>query len=188
MPETSEPWRAPLRVAELKSNRSYDVALAPDGESRKALAETLGLIELKKLRMNGNVQPLGKHDWRFAGQLGATVVQSCVVTLEPVTTRIDVPVERNFIAQYEAPEPGSETEMDADESTEALGEIIDPGLIMAESLALALPDYPRAEGVEPIEIAVTEPGERPMTDAEARPFAALAGLRDKLAGQDPENG
>ena len=51
---------------------------------------------------------------------------------------------------------------------------------MAEALALALPDYPRAPDATLENAQVTEPGIAPMSDEDARPFAALAGLRDKL--------
>lgn len=188
MTQNSEPWLSPLRVADLKTNRDHDILLTPDTATRQALAESLDLLDLRKLRLEGVLKPLGKKDWRFTGKLGATVVQPCVVTLEPVTTRLDVVVERNFIAGYEHPDPGSETEMDQDDTSEPLREVIDPGQIMAESLALALPDYPRAEDAEAADLVFTEPGETPMTDQEARPFAQLAGLRDKLAGNDPEKG
>ena len=55
---------------------------------------------------------------------------------------------------------------------------------MEEALVLALPDWPRAEGVEPVDLTVTEPGVTPMTDDDAKPFAGLKSLRDRMAGED----
>jgi len=106
-------------------------------------------------------------------------VQDCVVTLEPVTTRIEVDVVRRYQAGYVPPEE-DEIEMPEDESLEPLGEVIDPGAILEEALVLALPLYPRKDGAEIGEAVFTEPGKRPMTDEQARPFAGLAALRDKL--------
>ncbi len=41
-----------------------------------------------------------------------------------------------------------EAEMPEDDTAEPLPEVIDPGAVMFEALALALPDYPRAPKAE----------------------------------------
>jgi hypothetical protein len=51
---------------------------------------------------------------------------------------------------------------------------------MAEALALALPDYPRAPDAELEAGQFAAPGVAPMTDDEAKPLAGLAALRDRL--------
>jgi uncharacterized metal-binding protein YceD (DUF177 family) len=107
------------------------------------------------------------------------VVQPCVVTLAPVTTRIEEDVERRFLADP-PPMPEGEVEMPGDESAEPLPDVIDLGAVLAEALALALPDYPRAEGAALEEAQFAAPGTRPMSDDDAKPFAGLAGLRDDL--------
>jgi uncharacterized metal-binding protein YceD (DUF177 family) len=112
------------------------------------------------------------------GRLGATVVQPCVVTLEPVTTRIEAPVERLYQADWVEPE-AEEAESPEDDRIEALPEVLDLGALIEEALALALPLYPRAAGVELGEAIYTEPGAAPLTDEAARPFAGLKGLIDK---------
>ncbi|MGD9864993.1 MAG: DUF177 domain-containing protein [Pseudodonghicola sp.] len=170
-----------LRVAELPQTAPTPFDLAPDAEARAALAQELGLSALRKLRFSGRLQARGRRDWLLEAQLGATVVQPCVVTLEPVTSRIDVPVRRLFVAGLADPE-GAEVEMPEDDSIEPLGAIIDLDAVMAEALALALPLYPRAEGVELGEAVYAEPGRTPMRDEDTRPFAGLAGLRDALKG------
>ena len=48
------------------------------------------------------------------------------------------------------------------------------------ALALALPLYPRAEGADLAQAQFAGPGVTPMTDEDARPFAGLKDLRDKL--------
>jgi uncharacterized metal-binding protein YceD (DUF177 family) len=94
-----------------------------------------------------------------------------------VTTRIDEAVERRFLAHWSEPEPGSETEMPEDDSVEPLGAEIDPVAVMEEALAMALPDYPRAEDAELGDAVFSEPGAEPLTDEAAHPFAALAKLK-----------
>lgn len=167
------------RLPSAKVTRDVPFELTPDAETRSALAEEMGILGIRKLTLKGEIGPDGKKDLVLRGHLGATVVQSCVVTLEPVTTRIDEPVLRRYVAGYEMPEE-AEAEMPEDESIEPLPAEIDLEAVMAEALALNLPPWPRAEGVEPVEIAVTEPGKVPMTDDDAKPFAALKSLKDKL--------
>ena len=57
---------------------------------------------------------------------------------------------------------------------------------MVEALALALPTWPRTEGVEPVTLSVTEPGKTPMSDEDAKPFAALKSLAEKAANDPGE--
>jgi len=174
-----------LRVADLAKDETRDIEVEPDAETLRALADTLDLVDLRKLRFTGELRPLGRRDWRLTGHLGATVVQSCVVTLAPVTTRVEEDVARNWVADFEVPD-GDEIELPETVEDEPLGTEIDLGGVIAEALALALPPYPRAEGAELGETAFTAPGEKPMTDEDAKPFAGLAALRDKLAGDDDE--
>ena len=70
--------------------------------------------------------------------------------------------------------------MPEDDESEPLGQWIDPAAVMVEALALEIPEYPRANGAELGQVVYTKPGEIAMTDEDARPFAGLAGLRQKL--------
>lgn len=168
-----------LRVADLPQNAQTPFALRPDTDTLRAIAETLDLQALRKLSFEGTIKALGKTDWQLDGRLGATVVQPCVVTLAPVTTRIDTDITRLFVRDYVEPEE-PEAEMPEDDRTESLGAWIDPGAVLLEALALEVPEYPRADGAELGEMVHTEPGQAPMTDADARPFAGLADFKQKL--------
>ncbi|OSQ49301.1 YceD family protein [Marivita geojedonensis] len=171
-----------FRVSDLSSRRPTPFDLRPDAPQRDAIAAQLGLSSLKKLRFAGEIAPAGARGWALTGTLGATVVQPCVVTLEPVTTRIDEPIERVFMpAEYfEDVEAGSETEMPEDTSTEPLGSVISAHDTMIESLSLALPQYPRADAAELGEAVFAEDGVTPLRDEDTKPFAGLAALRDQL--------
>ncbi|MCA0872846.1 DUF177 domain-containing protein [Seohaeicola saemankumensis] len=172
-----------LRVADLAQNAPTPFDIRPDAAAMQALAAELDLSALRKLRFSGQIKAQGRKNWRLEGQLGATVVQPCVVTLEPVTTRIDVPVERTYVAGLEAPAE-TEAEMPEDDTVEPLGPVIDPATVLAEALALALPLYPRKDGAGLEEAVFTEPGKAPMRDEDARPFAGLSALRDQLGKKD----
>ena len=174
-----------LRVSDLPQNASTAFEIVPDASELAAMAQALGLDGLRKVRFAGAVAAQGKADWALRARLGATVVQTCGVTLAPVTTRIDVDVSRLFLRDHEEPD-APEVEMPEDETVEALGQWIDPEAVMIEALSLAVPDYPRAEGVALGETVLAAPGVEPLTDDALRPFAGLADLKSKLEGGDDD--
>ncbi|MGB3246406.1 MAG: DUF177 domain-containing protein [Sulfitobacter sp.] len=177
------PSATALRVADLSQNADHSFELRPDAAAMAEIAAALDLSALRKLHFKGRLIPLGTSDWRLEAHLGATVVRPCVVTLEPVTTRIDTEITRQFIRDYaDVDEP--EAEMPEDDTTEALGAWIDPAQVMQEALALAVPDYPRKDDAKLGQMVYTEPGEAPMTDQDARPFAGLADLKQKLENDE----
>lgn len=175
----SPPTPTALRVSALSQSGANPFALRPDTSQLSALATELDLLGLRKLSFEGQIEAEADADWRLTGKLGATVIQPCAVTLDPVKTRIDVPVTRVFQKGFE-PVDAPETEMPEDDTVEPLGIWIDPGEVMVEALVLHLPLYPRADGVALGETVVTEPGKTPIRDEDLRPFAGLAALKDQL--------
>ena len=149
----------------------------PDEPARREIEAMLDLSALRKARFEGRLSPLGREDWHLDARLGATAVQPCVVTLAPVTTRIDAVVTRHYLADP-GPEPSeNEVEMPEDDTVEALPETLDLQALFAEALALELPDYPRVDDASLGDAVFTEPGKAAMTDDDAKPFAALKALK-----------
>ncbi|EAQ03442.1 hypothetical protein OB2597_02442 [Pseudooceanicola batsensis HTCC2597] len=181
-----------LRIADLNSRAATGFDLRPDEAALDRLRDDLDLLGLRKLRFQGALRPRGSREWELVAQLGATVVQPCVVTLAPVTTRIEEEVTRRYTPDFQhAPGAGEDGDgegspMPEDETLEPLPAVIDLTEVMTEALALSLPLYPRAEGAEMGEAVFAEEGKRPLRDEDVKPFAGLAGLRDKLAGPDRE--
>lgn len=173
------PSRAALRVADLAQNTATSFLVQPSASVMTAMAETLDLSGLRKVRFAGDVRAQGAKDWILTGTLGATVTQPCAVTLAPVTTRIDIPVRRIYVRDYEEVD-APEVEMPEDDEIEPLHKWIDPEAVLIEALSLALPLYPRAQGVALEETVLTEPGVAPLTKQAMKPFAGLAALKDQL--------
>lgn len=168
-----------LRLDRLDRAVPHEFELRPDPDARAALAEALGIPAIRKLRLAGRLVPEARRDWRLEADLGATVVQPCAVTLVPVTTRIDEKVTRRWLADL-PPDPPGEMEMPEDETVEPLEQTVDLSAVMSEAVALALPPFPRAEDAELGEVVAAPPGVAPLTDAEVKPLAGLASLRDRL--------
>ncbi len=179
-PERDAAGSERLRLAALRGSGPQDFRLEPDKDRRDAIAAELDLLGLRKVRFEGRLQPEGRADWRLEGKLGATVVQPCVATLAPVTTRIEAEVTRTYMADPPPIPEAEEVEVPEDDSVEALPSVLDLGALLVEELALNLPLYPHAEGVEPVEEELTPPGAEPITEEEVKPFAGLAALRDQM--------
>ncbi len=185
MTGTPEPRHAHrLRLRDLPRTRPTEFEICPDAPERAAIAADLGIEGVRKLRFAGQLLPQGRQDWEMQATLGVTVVQSCVVTMAPVVTRIDEAVTRRLVADLPVPGSGDDEIEVPQDDVEALPETLDLGATMTEALALALPLYPRAEGVEATSMQVAAPGVAPLTDEDAKPFAGLRDLRDRLARDD----
>ena len=174
-----------IPLARLDRSRPTDLRFEADADDRRSVADAVGAISIRKLRFIGQLTAQGKRDWHLNGELGVTLVQACVVTDAPVTTRIDQPLTRQFLAKI--PEvTAEETEMPDDDSVEKLPETLDMLTLLTEAVSLAMPDFPRAEGAELGEAVFAAPGVKPMTDEDAKPLAGLAAFRDKLVkDEDP---
>ncbi len=170
-----------LSVSGLNSKGPTPFEVHPNAAQRMAIAKTLDLVDLRKIRFVGQITPTGEADWKLIADLGATVVQACVVTLAPVSTRIDIKVSRLFVARPPVfDDAEEEIEVLQGDDSEPLGSHIDLEAVMIEALSLALPLYPKAEGANLETGTFAEDGKVPMSDEDARPFAALSALRDKL--------
>ncbi len=182
------PFSHSFETRNLKTSRDTEFKLCPTPKECGVIAESLGILSLTKLRFTGKITASGKRDWLVTARLGATIEQSCISTLVPVRSRIDETIVRRFIADYESPDEGSETEMDPDETVETLGNTIDVGEIMTEALTLSLPLYPRSDDAEadaqPIQAAPE--GVTPLSDADLNPFSALGDLKNKLENKGSE--
>lgn len=178
--------RTQVNVADLSARKPWRFDLRPDAETCARIAETFELLDLRKVSLTGDLTAEGKDAWRLRAKLGATVVQPCIVTLAPVTTRIDMPVERLFTDDWEETVTGEEIEMPEDDTMEPLSRMIDIMAVLTESLGLALPDYPRADDAALETSTFTAPGVTPMRDEDIKPFAGLAGLKAKLKDPDAE--
>lgn len=173
----------PLRPADLPKSTAIDLALVVTPDMMSRIEARLALSGLRKLRLTGRLIPYGQKDWHLQARLGATAVQSCIATDDPVVTRIDTDIERIFVADWKNDIPDSpEAEIPEDDRYEPLGDIIDLEELASEALALALPDFPRRSEAPPVEISAMPPGAKPLNDTSNRPFSGLAMLKKKLEG------
>lgn len=164
----------PLRIEKISPNGVEETIIASEKE-RQVLAERFDLVEIKNLTARLCVKPeRAVLNFAVNGKLVADVVQSCVVTLEPLPAH----VEQNIGVHFASPEffqSGGATERDVEEDDmEPINDgIIDLGELVAQHLGLGLDPYPRKEGLPPVEVEFGEPL------VKDNPFAKLVVLKDK---------
>lgn len=170
-PEFSRPERLDAIGAGERS-----IAIEANAAERAALAVRFRLQAVERLAASLTVRREAAGVI-VRGHVSAAIVQSCVVTDEPVPDRIEEDVALHFLPDG-APE-AEEVELgeDAADTVFFSGSAIDLGEAAAETMALALNPYPRAPGAaEALRAAGV------ISEDEAGPFGALARLKDKLGG------
>jgi hypothetical protein len=131
------------------------VWLEADAEQRAALARAHGLLEVESFRLDLMLTPWKGDAVKVTGKVVAAITQACVVTLEPVSARIDAPVETIFVPEgSKMAIPGwierGEMVLDAEgpDAPEIFsGDSVDVGALAEEFFALAIEPYPRKTGV-----------------------------------------
>jgi uncharacterized metal-binding protein YceD (DUF177 family) len=170
----SRPWSVLLRLDEVPEAGRH-VVLEADEATRKAIAEAAGVVAVPQLTARFDVTQHGAEGLHVAGQVTANVIQTCVVTLEPVENVVEETVDLAFLPGAEIPEAREATgeeglDLGADDPPEVLEDgTVDLGAIATEFLLLGIDPYPRKPGavfVSPVE-----------EDPDEHPFAALARLK-----------
>lgn len=166
----------PADVPPLGTHATFEA----DAETRAALARLAEALSVESFRAELLVKPWGVDGYAVEGRVTAALTQACVVTLEPVATRVDEPVALKLVppeamARYEET-PDAEGGIDLDPAAEIPdpieGGVIDLGRIAVEHFLVGVDPYPRKEGaVFDSEAAGVGEGRE-----NASPFAALARL------------
>lgn len=170
--ESSSPVSFPVSVARLPA-KGMPVRIEADGQQREALAAAHGLDAVRSFAADLTVTAWKKGGVRVAGSVRAEIVQSCVVTLEPVDKVVEEEVSALFLpegSKLATPRLSDEGEVLLDAEGEDAPELftgdrIDVGQLAEEFFALGIDPYPRKEGVA-LDATPAEDGQRrgPMFD------------------------
>jgi len=164
------------RLRQLPATGGHAFSLEATPQECRAVARRLELVSLAALRFAGRIEK-GPRDGIVIvrGTVEADATQRCVVTLEPVPARLEVPVERYFLLGAADAADEIIVSPDDEEPEPLNGELLDLGEIAVEELALALDPYPHAADAPAVLRSLND-----AADAAARSaFAALAALRDR---------
>lgn len=188
MHHTAEPAPEFSRIVRADAVHRADVVetIEATEAERKALAERFELEAIDRLVATVRLRSVrGGQMVRVAGELEADVVQTCVVTLDPVPARVTESFGALFAPESMIPKEEDEIDIDPNLSEEDIPEPmvngrIDIGELTAQHLSLALDPYPHAEGVEFAGYGDADDDEDDGAAAEPEkpnPFAALERLK-----------
>jgi uncharacterized metal-binding protein YceD (DUF177 family) len=146
-------------------------------EERERIARALDLQGCARLSAAYTVKPLDLGRYVLRGKLSALVEQTCVVSLEPITTSIEETFESTFLPPHEIPEPpGGAVDIDDDMDPEPIVEgRIEVGRVVFECLAEAIDPFPRKAGATLEWQPDTAATDRPETAN--NPFSVLAKIK-----------
>ena len=153
-----------------------DVEIAASADQRAALAAAYELVAVNGLSASTTLAPADGGLVRVEGRIVADIVQSCVVSLEPVAQHIDERFAVDFApagSPQAQPAAAAAREVaidpDAPDPPELMdGTIVDLGALVEEMFVLAIDPYPHAPGAALPAESATEP-----ELAEEFPFAVL---------------
>jgi uncharacterized metal-binding protein YceD (DUF177 family) len=172
------PFRYEYDLGDVGRSGGAEVAVAARGEE---LARIALWAEVRAVEAFGAKVVLKKHSaTRFSldAELVADIVQDCVVTLEPVPSRIERHIHRELhLAERTRFRPGESVPLGAGAGDDEVPEEIDSleydlAAPLLEDFVLAIDPYPRAPGAE--FAAPPEPQARPEN-----PFAVLKSLKNQ---------
>jgi uncharacterized metal-binding protein YceD (DUF177 family) len=140
-----------------------------------ALAKELDLLKLDRLTARYRIKAVAGGGYRLAGRVACAVEQACVVTLEPVASKIDAPFDVEFRPQIESADNDEDASVLAGPDFDIMERgVIPVGRIVFETLSGSLDPYPRRPDAA-FDWRDPEQGEPEKTS----PFAALSKLKTK---------
>jgi len=159
-----------------QNGADYDISAS---ESECAgLAERFGLVRIDGLNAKFCLEARACGAVRLSGRITARVIQTCVVTLEPVEESVDVGLNIVFRRDFEDIAPEGQEVINEADFEPLMGDSLDIGAIAAEEMALSLNPYPRAASAP---MVGPDGDEAPEELPRERPFAALEALLPKDA-------
>lgn len=151
-------WSVPLAVDDIPDVGRH-VELSADAAVRDAVAKAAGLRALPSLTATFDLARRGRGV-EVTGRIEAAVGQTCVVTLEPVESRVSEPVELLFV-------PPSDPALSEDVPPETIIDgTIDLGAVAVEFLMLGIDPYPRKNGSRFVNPATTDTASSPFSSLE----------------------
>jgi len=164
------PWSVPVALEDIPDTGLHVEIEAP-AAVRAAVAELANVRDLPQLSAVFDLtrRGAGAH---ASGRLSARVGQTCVVSLEPMESTLDEPIEVTF-----SPSSDAVSTEDEEPPEPLVGGTLDLGALATEFLLLGIDPYPRKAGAQFAPPKVEEGGEHP--------FAALATLKKGLGSGKP---
>lgn len=156
------------------------LTLRADADQCAALARAHDLEFVEAFVAALNVIPWQRDGMRLTGQLTATIIQSCVITLEPIRTTLQLEIDVTLLPETSELTNdiiAGEIVIDPegpDEPERFSGGVADVGSIVEEIFATNIDPYPRSEGAH-----FEQSADAAQDEDAPSPFAKLAALKSE---------
>ncbi|MDP2118945.1 MAG: DUF177 domain-containing protein [Hoeflea sp.] len=170
----------PVKVGHISAN-PFTVRISADPADLARLEAQWGVREVRSFEAEVVLSRWKRDGVRVKGHVSVSIVQDCVVTLDPVAQKIEEDFEAIFL-----PENSRLAKRVRDGTAELVldpegpdlpetftGDSIDVGGVAAEFAALAIDPYPRKQGADYADRIESDPA----TDKKPSPFAVLQGFK-----------
>ena len=159
------------------SEGGVEVAVRAEASQREALAKWAGVEKVESFGALVDLCKSGPRRFSYAARLTADIVQTCVVTLEPLSARLERDIARTLELAHGRSRPRQEdpsvwTPEDDEEPEKLETSRYDLAGPLLEEFVLAIDPYPRAPGVA-FELPV------PEDNPPESPFAVLKQLKKR---------
>ncbi|HEY0224368.1 MAG TPA: DUF177 domain-containing protein [Pseudolabrys sp.] len=178
----SVPWSVPVAVENISDHGLHMEIEASAAVRAQVLALVAGLATVHDLPKLSAVFDLTRRGAKVhvTGHVSARVAQTCVVTLEPIESDVEEAVDVLFApVAPDAPQPetvayDSNADSEQEPPEPLVDGTVDVGALATEFLVLGINPHPRKAGAEFAPVRVG--------NDEAKPFAALEALKNRLGG------
>lgn len=179
MTRAGSPWSMKVVIDDIPPTGAH-FSLSADERIRAELTEVAALRNLPRLEASFEVNRGGRDGLHVAGEVSATIGQTCVVTLEPMESELRERVDLLFVPPAVDSTGGpSEVTMRLDEREPPdnwSDGAVDLGAVATEFFLLGVDPYPRKPGAI---FEVASAG-----DPNSHPFAALSALKTGRGGTE----
>lgn len=163
-------WDEPVREI---PDRGLETDREATPDERTALAAALDLVAIPAFRARYRVKSSGGGRYTLTGTLDATIEQTCVVSLKPLTNKLHLDLGASFWPEEDlSPAPGGAVDIEDEPDPEPIVEGRLPiGRVIFETFATAIDPFPRSPD------AALDWQPSGGESGRVSPFAALARLK-----------
>lgn len=180
MTQNSSVFSFPVKVGHVSAN-PVTISISADQSDLKKLAAQWGVLDVVAFEAEIVIGRWKRDGVRLKGKVTATIVQECVVSLDPVEQHIEEDLEAVFLPENsrlvkQITDGNGEIFLDPegpDLPDTFSGDTIDAGSVAAEFAALAIDPYPRKPGLDYADRIESDE----TVDKKPSPFAVLQGLK-----------
>lgn len=159
-------WR--IRSHDIGPDDVIDASFICGKDDQTDLAKRFNALKISAVRGRLEIRQIAAGCWQVQLTFSLSVTQECVVSFEPVETKIEAEADERFVRNLETQEEIDPEELDVDvldDGAIPLGEVI------AQNVGLNLPEYPRSPSAPTMD-------DEPAPQRSNNPFQVLSELKN----------